>query len=1290
MKKTFRLVLSWGLVLSLLLSAFMPAAALYAATDGFASPTFSSAGERSAAIQGPDSPMQTKSSLRDVDGHWAQATLSRWIEDGLVNGYDDGTFRPNEPMTRAEFVALVNRIFGFAEQATVPFADVASRHWFSQDAARAVAAGYISGFEDNTFRPNQPISRQEAAVILQRILDASKTSSASAAQFRDMDSAPVWSRDAIAAVAENGYMGGYPDGTFRPAQRITRAEAMVSLDRAAQLKPVKAGAYGGQDRMETINGNVVITSPGVTLQHVRINGDLWIAQAVGEGEVTLKGIEVKGTTRIHGGGVNSIYVISSALGNVIVDKPSGMVRIVGSEAAQIEQLWLESEAIIELDGSDGAVIDEVRIAIDVATDEPVVTLIGDFAAVIMETPNVTVQLQGGTVGELTVNDEAKGAKLILNEDARVDHLVLNARAEVTGSGQVAAATVNANDAVFEKEPQTLEVADHVTSVVIGGKVREQTPAGPSNGNNAGSGAGPGGGSGGGGSDRDRDDDTDAEDPQPHTAVYDQPGTYGPASGVQQIAGNAVIHASGVELRNLEIAGDLLVDAAVGGGLVVLDNVIVKGKTVARAQNLTLEAAEQSELAELVLEAPAKVRGTGTIRNAEVKANGSSFEQDPENLVLADGVLLDVAVVSHVKRVSLTEGETKSVYIALNPADAVMIRAESADPDVAVAESVYGSQFNEIHIKGIWIGSATVTIEAEAEGYRNGIETIEVVVGEVPVSEVTVDPEALVLFVGEKATLNASVIPANATFPELNWTSSDAGVATVDANGQVEAISAGTAVIAAAWVYDESKYAASTVTVIKRYLASVSVDGEDLLHLNIAVEVDNGTTEGAVKALLPKTAVITDHLGQEYTVDLTWTIKDYDRFAAGNYQAVGTLAMPEAVAETETPIEIPATVKVKRPTIRSVVIENGDIGNLVVQVENGTEEEDAIRLLPEKVKIIDSAGGEAEAGLAWTIAGYNGSVAGEYTASGVYTVPDSLEEAGESREIRATVMVKRPTIQSVAIEDGDMDNIVLEVIIGTEEEDAIGLLPAKVKITDSAGGVIEAGLTWTIENYNGSELGTYEAAGVYTVPETLEEAGEERTVSAIVVVTPLEWTAFTEGDASSIVLEFDSELASLDESQAEALTEAFTVLLDGSAIGVTSVTVNPDNQAQLLVGLERTVPVGNLTISYTPVAGASLAAAGGKVIPGFGSVTVPTAGSIARSLNTQNPNVIATTLGNKGYTVLVIVQGMKAAGIDEFDAPKPFKPYFDAETVGGAMLLAGYRFFETIHSLSWENKPEFRK
>jgi hypothetical protein len=101
----------------------------------------------------------------DIQGHWAEAQISDWFNRGLAEGYSDGTFKPDSTITRAEFAAMVNRAFNFTETGTTSFSDVSSNKWYAKDVSIAVAAGYIAGYSDGTFRPDNRITRQEAAVI---------------------------------------------------------------------------------------------------------------------------------------------------------------------------------------------------------------------------------------------------------------------------------------------------------------------------------------------------------------------------------------------------------------------------------------------------------------------------------------------------------------------------------------------------------------------------------------------------------------------------------------------------------------------------------------------------------------------------------------------------------------------------------------------------------------------------------------------------------------------------------------------------------------------------------------------------------------------------------------------------------------------------------------------------------------------------------------------------------------------------------------------------------------------
>lgn len=174
-------------------------------------------------------PIATAADLTDTQGHWAEAEIEGLVDEGIVKGYQDGSFRPDAPITRAEFVTLLNRAAG-AEPAgeTASFADVTPRDWFANDVALAAATRTVNGFQDGTFRPQQPITRQEAAVLLARVLDLT---SEAGPTFADSAAIPAWAAPGVAAVASAGFMKGYPDATFGGEKPITRAEAATLLQR---------------------------------------------------------------------------------------------------------------------------------------------------------------------------------------------------------------------------------------------------------------------------------------------------------------------------------------------------------------------------------------------------------------------------------------------------------------------------------------------------------------------------------------------------------------------------------------------------------------------------------------------------------------------------------------------------------------------------------------------------------------------------------------------------------------------------------------------------------------------------------------------------------------------------------------------------------------------------------------------------------------------------------------------------------------------------------------------------
>lgn len=196
--------------------------------------------------------------LTDVSGHWAKTQIEKMVSIGAVKGYPDGSFKPDKQITRAEFTTIVNQAFKkFNKDAKAGFADVKESDWYFSQVASGKIAGFISGYTDNTFKPNRAITRAEAASILAELkdLDTSKTDVAD--KFTDAADIAGWAKGKIAAVTTAKIMSGYPDGSFKANNPITRAEAVVAVDKAMGAStPVVSGGGGGSNPTPTLPSEV--------------------------------------------------------------------------------------------------------------------------------------------------------------------------------------------------------------------------------------------------------------------------------------------------------------------------------------------------------------------------------------------------------------------------------------------------------------------------------------------------------------------------------------------------------------------------------------------------------------------------------------------------------------------------------------------------------------------------------------------------------------------------------------------------------------------------------------------------------------------------------------------------------------------------------------------------------------------------------------------------------------------------------------------------------------------------
>jgi hypothetical protein len=174
----------------------------------------------------------------DMQTHWAKEAVHSLASRLVVNGVDDTSYLPDAAITRAQFAALIVRALGLAEAGTTsPYSDVADGEWYTAAVAKAKEYGLIDGYENGTFRPSQTITREEAMAILARAIkvtgmpvQANTDAQTILAMFADHADISEWAKSSAALVVTGGLVHGNGQ-SLMPKQEITRAESAAILQR---------------------------------------------------------------------------------------------------------------------------------------------------------------------------------------------------------------------------------------------------------------------------------------------------------------------------------------------------------------------------------------------------------------------------------------------------------------------------------------------------------------------------------------------------------------------------------------------------------------------------------------------------------------------------------------------------------------------------------------------------------------------------------------------------------------------------------------------------------------------------------------------------------------------------------------------------------------------------------------------------------------------------------------------------------------------------------------------------
>ena len=189
------------------------------------------------AVDKPKNPVSTEISFTDTAGHWAELDIKQAVTLKIISGYADGTFKPDNQVTRAEFaVMLMNalkvdkkgKVLEFTDKQQIPV-------WAEAAVAQAVDLGIIQGYEDQTFRPDSLISRVEMVSMISAALGTKPVSQATTG-FADDEDIPAWAKSKVESIRLLGIIDGRSGNKFEPANTATRAEAVKVLMKMLQQK----------------------------------------------------------------------------------------------------------------------------------------------------------------------------------------------------------------------------------------------------------------------------------------------------------------------------------------------------------------------------------------------------------------------------------------------------------------------------------------------------------------------------------------------------------------------------------------------------------------------------------------------------------------------------------------------------------------------------------------------------------------------------------------------------------------------------------------------------------------------------------------------------------------------------------------------------------------------------------------------------------------------------------------------------------------------------------------------
>ena len=254
----------------------------------------------------------------DTNRHWAETAIERWSEYGIIEGDDNGRFNPDNFMTRAEAATVFVRLLGLTNEADISnFTDVHSDDWYKSAISKCVAAGILSGIDNNTMNPNGTLTREQMFVMFGRALGIKEEQSADAPAVDHSDISP-WAKGYINAMMNSGFIAGVGNGEIEPLSNINRASVMSLMNQTIKTYINTPSAITASDTGITliVADNVTVTGTAETIIVAGENTNVTIEAVASNVNIVGGRVNVTVTGTVNNVNIQSDNVVLNGSGKV--------------------------------------------------------------------------------------------------------------------------------------------------------------------------------------------------------------------------------------------------------------------------------------------------------------------------------------------------------------------------------------------------------------------------------------------------------------------------------------------------------------------------------------------------------------------------------------------------------------------------------------------------------------------------------------------------------------------------------------------------------------------------------------------------------------------------------------------------------------------------------------------------------------------------------------------------------------------------------------------------------------